>query len=182
VGGLTGSPLDLCTSADLQRRLTAWKKEVARKDRVFSFLCWAHDTSPASDAKLYELIAEEFPKAKIYPSLPEQRVNAGKLVDIRTLDEIAAHETKFENTYRPVTCMSTDKCIMDDKVSVMKRSHSSCSNQVILQPSRADMKRLPCRSRNSSARVTRSQISEDKPVWFHQGKVETLQTVGEYGS
>ena len=117
----------------------------------------------------------------LFPSETEHRWESEKIGDIKALDDIATEQREAKNDrfgYRPRTCFGVGSCSLtdlDESRLIIKRSHSAASEHVRGQEKK-DRQRLKCCDGNGRT------LKKDKVLyyWFHQERVETLKTLGEF--
>lgn len=116
-----------------------------------------------------------------FPSETEHRWESEKIGDIKALDDIATEQREAKNDrfgYRPRTCFGVGSCSLkdlDESRLIIKRSHSAASEHVRGQEKK-DRQRLKCCDGKGRT------LQKDKVLyyWFHQERVETLKTLGEF--
>ena len=121
-------------------------------------------------------------RIRLFPSLEELKWYNAKINDIRALDDVSARHSVAEDVdlgYRPVTCFGQRLCPLEGQKTVLKGSHSSETKSVFFLESHEHPSlhcSIPTSLANHSSHTDASQLR----LWFHQEKISTLQSIGEF--
>ncbi|EME79285.1 uncharacterized protein MYCFIDRAFT_199095 [Pseudocercospora fijiensis CIRAD86] len=134
---------------------TLLKKDVASNDdisdRTLIYFCWTTEPDMGVTQIVYRLLQElgnlaaNAKRVRCFPNIRDLQESERKLGDIKALDHIANASVSPEYKFRPQTCTKTLECTLKEPF-VMKRTHSSTSTHVKLEPKQDIYTCLPCRA------------------------------------
>ncbi|KAF4473125.1 hypothetical protein FAGAP_13457 [Fusarium agapanthi] len=127
---------------------------------------------------------------EVYPSRHEATSPLTKMPDIRALHTIAK-DAPFNYAYRPKTCFSHAKCQLADQETTMFKGTFSCAALHLRELAQTDQEAGKLVRCTKGAEMptyppyTETRREDELPVllprrdWFHQEKVDALQSWGE---
>lgn len=120
-------------------------------DKTLFYFCWTSEPDIRMVYVVYCLLEElnnhdTLPtRVRCFPNLDDLHASERKIGDIEALDRIAEVAPFQHFQFRPKTCTKLSNCTLEEPF-VLKRTHSSTSNHVDLEPSKTAWTRLPCRA------------------------------------
>lgn len=171
------------------------------QDKTLFFFCWSGiPNMPRTHALYNRLDALKDARVRCYPEFGDLHESERKIGDMTALDEIARAAEDVEHQYRPETCFKTQDCTLTQPF-VVKRTHSAGGENVELDPAAGRTALLRCQPPvRRSPRITPPPDADDRklmvnlpvsdatwqymdanrPIWFHQEKVDSLINLGEF--
>ncbi|KXT07645.1 hypothetical protein AC578_10188 [Pseudocercospora eumusae] len=119
-------------------------------DRTLIYFCWTTEPNVSVMQVVYRILQglENLPtnakRVRCFPNIRELQESERKMGDINALDHIANASAFPQYRFRPQTCTKVTDCTLEEPF-VMKRTHSSTSTHVNLEPKQDIYTRLPCR-------------------------------------
>ncbi|EME45608.1 hypothetical protein DOTSEDRAFT_34084 [Dothistroma septosporum NZE10] len=171
-------PFEYLTWEIFKQQRQAGEKIVKSDETVLLFFHWPYNRQVDLIGDVYNDITKiHGEQGRFYPNLREVQEAENKIGDIEALEHIA-RSAPAAFAYQPTTCLSTNGCTLA-KPYVVKRTNSSNSNGVLINPTADDIRELlPCQP-NGTPREAQDPAAHGKR-WFHQRKIKSLIEFGGF--
>ncbi len=133
---------------------------------------WVEDEMCQFYMRLERLRAYHGASIRCIPSYAEALQARGKIQDIRALDEDAIKRKQ----YRPRTCYPGGVCCLPTEEKTVHKRQDSCGRAHVLVKTKGQRGDLTC-SVNPTMPM---KCMANRPLWFHQEFVDTIERFGEF--